>query len=239
MARARTTFLNQREAELIHQQSIQCLAEVGVRIRSQSVLKLLDEKGASVDYDAMIAAIPEQMVEQALEMAPKEFTLCGRDPRHDLKLPAHPYPHATTSGLAVFVTDHETEEYRRSTRKDVAEFARLGDSLEAVDFLWTSLTACDVPERAHGPHEVWTTLQNTSKHVQGVTVQSIDVVLGGSRGLRHDDGDRPPLEKRAVEIEDPAVDLHAQGGSGQALADLLRDGAASNARGKREFAAVW
>jgi trimethylamine--corrinoid protein Co-methyltransferase len=86
-------------------------------------------------------------------------------------MPAHPFPYATTSGLAVFVTDYETGEYRPSTRKDIADFSRLGDAL-SPDFLWTSITANDVPKLAHGPHELWQTLQNTRKHVQGVTVQS-------------------------------------------------------------------
>jgi trimethylamine--corrinoid protein Co-methyltransferase len=174
MAHAEMRFLNEREEDLIHEQSIRCLREIGVKIHSPSVLKLLDDRGASVDHADEIARIPERLIEEALETAPKEFTLCARDPKRDLKLPSHSFPHATTSGLAVFVTDPETGEYRRSTRKDVAEFARLGDALESVDFLWTSLTATDVPDLAHGPHEVWGTLQNTSKHVQGVTVQSAE-----------------------------------------------------------------
>jgi trimethylamine:corrinoid methyltransferase-like protein len=130
MARAEMTFLNRQEEDLIHEQSIQCLAEIGVGVRSQSVLKLLGEKGASVDYDTMIAAIPEQMVEEALEMAPKEFTLCARDPGHDLKLPSRPIPYATTSGLAICVTDYQTGEYRRSTR-------RTWPSSQSSEMLWT------------------------------------------------------------------------------------------------------
>jgi trimethylamine--corrinoid protein Co-methyltransferase len=226
MAHAEMRFLNQREEDLIHEQSIRCLREIGVKIHSRSVLELLDDRGAAVDHAARIARIPEKLIEEALETAPKEFTLCARDPKHDLKLPSHPYPYATTSGLAVFVTDHETEEYRRSTRKDVAEFARLGDSLESVDFLWTSLTATDVPELAHGPHEVWTTLQNTSKHVQGVTVQSAEdagvqielaaLAAGGREALRR----RPLLSI----ISCPIAPLSFEGGAIEAQVEFARAG---------------
>ena len=48
------------------------------------------------------------------------------------------------------------------------------------------------PQLAHGPHEVWATMQNTTKHVQGVTVQSAEdarvqielaaLIAGGKRG---------------------------------------------------------
>jgi trimethylamine--corrinoid protein Co-methyltransferase len=226
MAHAEMHFLNQREEDLIHEQSIRCLREIGVKIQSRSVLELLDDRGAAVDHAEKIARIPEKLVEEALETAPKEFTLCARDPKHDLKLPSHSYPYATTSGLAVFVTDHETEEYRRSTRKDVAEFARLGDSLESVDFLWTSLTASDVPDLAHGPHEVWGTLQNTSKHVQGVTVQSAEdagvqielaaLVAGGREALRR----RPLLSI----ISCPIAPLSFEGGAIEAQVEFARAG---------------
>jgi trimethylamine--corrinoid protein Co-methyltransferase len=194
MARAEMSFLNQREEELIHQQSIVTLETIGVKVHSRPVLQLLEEKGARVDYDTMIARLPEAMVEQALETAPSEFALCARNPERDLALPAHPYPHATTSGLATNVIDWRTGEYRASMREDAGEFAKLGDALDAVDFLWTSLTAGDVPSGAHGPHELWVTMQNTSKHVQGVTVQSAEdanvqielaaLVAGGRDALR-------------------------------------------------------
>jgi trimethylamine--corrinoid protein Co-methyltransferase len=226
MARAEMTFLNRQEEDLIHEQSIQCLAEIGVGVRSQSVLKLLGEKGASVDYDTMIAAIPEQMVEEALEMAPKEFTLCARDPGHDLKLPSRPIPYATTSGLAICVTDYQTGEYRRSTRKDLAEFSKLGDALDSLDFLWASMTPDDVPELTHGPHEVWTTMQNTSKHVQGVTVQSAEdarvqielaaLIAGGKEALRS----RPLMSV----ISCPVAPLSFEGGAIEAQVEFAKAG---------------
>ncbi|HEY5659073.1 MAG TPA: trimethylamine methyltransferase family protein, partial [Myxococcota bacterium] len=172
MARAELTFLSEREQDRIHEQSLRWLREIGVTIHSRSVLELVGERGAAIDRDTMIAKIPEKLVEETLEVAPKAFALCARDPRNDLKLPSGSVPYATTSGLAVFFTDFETGEYRSSTRSDIADFSRLGDAIGALDFLWTSMTATDVPELAHGPHEVWTTMQNTTKHVQGVTVQS-------------------------------------------------------------------
>ncbi|MEN8244025.1 MAG: trimethylamine methyltransferase family protein [Thermodesulfobacteriota bacterium] len=171
MANAKMTFLSSSEIEMIHGQSLKALKEIGIKVHSVPVLKLLEAKGAEVDMGTYVARLPEKMVADALSSAPKTFKLCARDPQHDLVMPAHPYPYATTSGLAVFVTDYETGEYRPSTRRDIAAFAKLGDAL-TPDFLWTALTANDVPKMAHGPHEIWETLKNSQKHVQGVTVQS-------------------------------------------------------------------
>jgi trimethylamine--corrinoid protein Co-methyltransferase len=226
MARAKISFLSEAEEDLIHRMSIEVLAEVGVKVHSSSVLALLDDHGAAVDHAASIAKIPERMVEEALETAPKEFTLCARDPARDLKLPSHSIPYATTSGLAVFVTDRRTGEYRPSTRKDIAEFSKLGDALEPADFLWTSMTANDVPDLVHGPHEVWVTMQNTSKHVQGVTVQSAEdaavqielaaLVAGGREALL----ERPLMSV----ISCPIAPLSFEGGAIEAQVEFARAG---------------
>jgi trimethylamine--corrinoid protein Co-methyltransferase len=225
MANARMTFLNQNEMVLIHAQSIKALKEIGIKVHSESVLKLLKEKGADVDFDNMVAKISESMVDEALEVAPRSFTLCARDPEHDLTLPAHPYPYATTSGLAVFVTDHETGEYRSSTRRDIAQFSRLADAL-SPDFLWTAMTANDVPVFAHGPHEIWETMKNTVKHVQGVTVQSAAdakiqielaaLIAGGKDALK----ERPLMSV----ISCPLAPLSFEKGAIEAQVELAKAG---------------
>lgn len=194
MAKAKTVFLNQEEIDLIHAQSIKSLQEIGIKVHSKPVLEMLEKNGASVDYNALVVKIPEKMVNQALESVQKEFSLCARDPKHDLKVPTKTYPWMTTSGLAIFVKDYKTGEYRDSTRKDIAAFTRLGDAVDSADFLWTALTATDVTPLAHGPHELWVTMQNTTKHVQGVTAQSAEdakvqielaaLIAGGKEELR-------------------------------------------------------
>ncbi|MCG6909326.1 MAG: trimethylamine methyltransferase family protein [Deltaproteobacteria bacterium] len=225
MANAKMTFLSQSEIALIHTQSLRALEEIGIKVHSIPTLKLLAAKGAHVDFDTGVAKLSETVVTDALNMAPKTFKLCARDSKHDLTLPAHPYPYATTSGLAVFVTDYKTGEYRHSTCRDIAEFSRLSDAL-SPDFLWTALTANDVPKRAHGPHELWQTMQNTLKHVQGVTVQSARdaqvqielaaLVAGGREALKT----RPLMSV----ISCPLAPLSFEAGAIEAQVEFARAG---------------
>jgi len=172
MARAKMITMDQKEEDLIHEMSIKCLNEIGVCIHSEEVLKMLEEKGAVVNYDSMIAKMPETMVNKALQSAPSQFTLYGRDSKHDIALPVDGPPKCSTSGLAVFISDLETGEERKVTKDDLSKFIRLSDALEGVGYVWTSLTLSDVPNMAHGAHEVWVTLQNTTKHVTSVSAQS-------------------------------------------------------------------
>ncbi|MDH4122852.1 MAG: trimethylamine methyltransferase family protein [Thermoplasmata archaeon] len=173
MAVARMKFLDKREEDLVHSYSIRCLNEMGVLVRSPSVLKMLGDAGASIDEKTMVAKIPESMVNEAISKAPKNFTLYSRDGKHDLSLPTESYPYISTTGLAVYIRDIDTGKNRDSTRKDIADMVKVGDALDQIDYLWTTLTATDVPPHAHGLHELWTAFQNTTKHVQGVSVGSM------------------------------------------------------------------
>jgi trimethylamine--corrinoid protein Co-methyltransferase len=194
MARARMNFLNRDEKELIHAQSLRCLDELGVLVRSKSVLKLLEGSGARVDPDKQLARISEDMVADAVTKAPKEVTLSARDPKHDMKIPVQGIPYAANSGLATYMTDLHSGERRNASRADLADFARLVDALDSVDFFWTAVVPMDVPDRSHATHQLWTSLQNVTKHVQQVEVMDAEdaktqialasLVAGGKEELR-------------------------------------------------------
>jgi len=226
MARIKTEFLNQQEIDLIHDQSILCLWEIGIKVHSTPVLEILEENGANVDFDEMIARIPETVVNRALESVKKEFSLCARNPNRDLKIPTESTPWMTTSGLAVFVNDYETGKYRDSTRKDIAAFTRLGDAVDSLDYLWTALTAKDVTPLAHGPHELWVTLQNTTKHVQGVTAQSAEDARVQIELAALIAGGREELRKRPLfsVIACPIAPLTYEEGSIEAQVELAKAG---------------
>jgi trimethylamine--corrinoid protein Co-methyltransferase len=132
----------------------------------------------------------------------------------------------TTSGLALFVKDHETGEYRDSTKKDIAAFTRLGDAIDSLDFMWTAMTATNVSPFAHGPHELWTTMQNTTKHVQGVTAQSAEDAKVQIELAALVAGGKEELKKRPVfsVIICPIAPLTYEEGSIEAQVELSKAG---------------
>jgi trimethylamine--corrinoid protein Co-methyltransferase len=174
MAVARLKFLDNGEEELIHHHSLKSLNEIGVSVHSTPVLQMLGGAGAKIDEKTHIAKIPESLVNEALRKAPKSFKLFSRDGKHDLDLPSKTWPYASTTGLAVYIRDIHTGKNRPSTKKDIADIIKVGDALPQMDYLWTTLTATEVPSQAHGLHELWTAFQNTTKHVQGVSVGSAE-----------------------------------------------------------------
>ncbi len=190
----RTRFLEKDDEELIHEKSLESLAELGVLIHSPSVLAMLGNAGADVDAKKRLARIPEDLVLESLKKAPKRIRYCARDPKRDFEIPSEDFPFTATNGLAIHIADLETGKDHSSTREDLAAFSRVADALDPVDYLWTSLTATEVPEASHGLHELWVTLQNTTKHVESITVVSAEdaraqialaaLVAGGADELR-------------------------------------------------------
>jgi len=222
----RTKFLDPDEEELIHEQTLTSLADIGVMILSPSVLAMLKDAGAEVDPTRNVAHIPEGLVREALQKAPKRIRYCAREPRHEFEIPAPSHPYTATNGLAVHIPDLETGEDHSSTRTDLASFTRLADALDPVDYLWTSLTTTEVPEVSHGLHELWITMQNTSKHVESITVVSAEdarmqialasLVAGGADALRK----RPIISVVAC----PVAPLSFSRGPVQAQVEFARAG---------------
>jgi trimethylamine--corrinoid protein Co-methyltransferase len=193
VAVARLRFLSSDEEELVHEKSLEVLSEIGVLVRSESVLSLLEDSGANVDKENRIARIPEGVVGDALKSAPTNFKMCARDRTNDIEVPTTGAPYLTTDGLTLYMIDIETSEKRNATRVDFAEFARLADALDAVDFFWPIVTISDVPLKSHNLYELWTAFQNCSLHVQGDCTDAISarrmielasLVVGGQEELR-------------------------------------------------------
>ena len=186
---------------------------------------MLEDSGAVVDRNRAIARIPEAMVAEALAKAPKRFTLCARDPSHDLEIPGDGWPRVSTDGLSVYMTDLETGETRSATREDLSTFGRLADALEAVSFVWPQVTATDVPAATHAVHETWVTLQSCTKHVQGDAVSADDaraqvklasLVAGGDEELHK----RPIISATAC----PIAPLSFERGAVEAQVEYARAG---------------
>lgn len=226
MAYTRMKFLSKDEEDLIHAHSLRCLEELGVLIRSKRVLEMLEGDGARVDHDKKIAKIPEDLVKNAVRKAPGEFALCARDPKRDMKVPVAGVPYAATTGLASYMTDIDTDERRDAARADVADFARLADALEPVDFFWTPVVPMDVSDMSHATHLLWTSLLNTTKHVQQVEVMNARDAYAQVELAALLAGGREELRKRPLfsVVSSPISPLSFEKGSAEAQVEFSRAG---------------
>jgi trimethylamine---corrinoid protein Co-methyltransferase len=164
--------LSTTEKDAVHQSVLHVLESVGVGINSDAVLDMLAGTGARVDAKRRIVKLPPQLVEECLAKAPEHVRLASRDAAHDLVVgPGLPLA-CTTDGEASMVLDDATGEVREASRDDLVAFYRLSDAAPELDFIWTSLMACDLDPLTAGLENDLVALESTSKHVQSVVAHS-------------------------------------------------------------------
>ena len=145
MTRPKLTFLDPQVIEQVIEEGIAALSSPGVRIHNHQALALLAEAGASVDFTAQVASLPESLVRQALASAPSEFFL--------FDLEGHPVVHYggddvhfDPGSAAVTILDVQTGRQRLPATADFVRFVKLVEALAQFDAQSTAFVCRDVPE---------------------------------------------------------------------------------------------
>jgi trimethylamine--corrinoid protein Co-methyltransferase len=182
--------LSDEDVRRIHEASLAILARTGVQVDAPDVLLLFKEAGADVQDNRV--RLSQVQIEAAVSQAPSSVLLAGRDPENDLILEGARV-HIGTGGAALQVLDLETGKIRKAVIRDVADMARIVDTLDNIHFYLIPIYPTDVPEETVEINKYYASLANTTKHVQAgaYTIEGIhDVIemseriVGGSDALR-------------------------------------------------------
>ena len=158
--------LSEDEKAGVHERSLKILAETGVRVNTEKGRQYLKAAGADVDENTKIVRFPRSLVEQSLELAPKDFTLGARRPGWDLPMNTGNCS-LIADGEGITTIDRETGEYRPSTFADWLESTRLIDALDEIGVYWAMAERTDETESISDTVKCWRHLfSNFSKHVQ-------------------------------------------------------------------------
>ncbi len=185
-------ILSEDEQEAIHRRSIQILEQVGIRFHARTALQILEKHGGRVDWDQLIARIPAELVEQALQTTPKSFLLKARNPAYDFPLPS-PAARYCIDGTAAFCQDFHTGERRYGTLQDIQDSLRVFQQLDMGVMAWAPTCASDTPSHSRALHEFFAMMKYSSKHgehelhtVEQVPylVEGLEAVLGSEDGIR-------------------------------------------------------
>ncbi len=156
--------LTDEAIERIHEASLSVLEDVGVEVMPSECRDIFEKAGAKIDEANNRVFIPREMVEEALDEAPSEVLMCGRDPKHDLKLGGQKV-YMGTGGAAVKVLDLDHQHIRESTLADVAQIGRLTDALDNIHFYLRACVARDLPNELLDINTYYASITNTTKHV--------------------------------------------------------------------------
>lgn len=189
------TLFSDHDLEMIHDATLEVLEYAGLYVQSQDAMEIYEGGGCIVDKENNIVKIPAHMVEDAIRTAPKKVFLAGRDPKHDIILESGRV-NFCPFGEGIMVIDPYTGEYRKSTKRDKGNVAKLVDALDQYDMLENTVAPRDVPPEVQSLHSYEVTVSNTTKHVPQpchdkrsaqILIEMAAAVAGGKEKLK----DRP------------------------------------------------
>jgi trimethylamine--corrinoid protein Co-methyltransferase len=211
--------LSQAQVAQIHRASIQILSDPGLTCFNRAAADLFDGSGAKVesiagsDHPTWRVRIPEKVVVDALESAPKTVTLGARNPDNALVMHGDEPRVFFISGSETNIwldvefptyvkkadpsVEIEVPEFRprRGTVADLCQSAHVCEHLETLDgYIRTvNIQDRDITEDNKDVNKYFASLNNTTKHVMaGLTslkqldnvVHMAELIVGGSEQLR-------------------------------------------------------
>ncbi len=164
--------LSDDERAQVHERTLKILANTGVHIHTAKGRRFLEAAGAQVDEAREVVRFPRSLVEEALRLAPREFSLGARRPGWDL-----PVNRGNCSligdGEAVMVLDRKSGEHRPTTFEDWREATLLTDALDEIGAYWAMAVPGESDESISGAVNYWRHLfGNFSKHVQDASMKA-------------------------------------------------------------------
>ncbi|HEY2274818.1 MAG TPA: trimethylamine methyltransferase family protein [Steroidobacteraceae bacterium] len=143
------------------------LAEIGVEVRGARLRELLLGQGlrlARTADDAERMLFPPEVVERAIESAPKSIALFDRDGAPYAELGGDRV-HFVPGSSGLYVLDHRSGETRLSNTRDFIEYVRVADGLKNLGYLATAFSTNDIEPQVSDAWRLYLVLTNSLKPV--------------------------------------------------------------------------
>ena len=187
----RLKVLDRDQVLAIHQAALEILQKTGIKMEHKGVLEMLVNAGCTVSNNDWVR-IPSSLVDKALNSAPGQFALYDQRGNETMPLVNGNYFYGTGSDTT-FTIDLETGKRNRSALKDVANFARLVDGLENMDFAMSMSNPADAPIENIYVYAFAEMVKNTNKPIVFIADSDRDIakiyriaclIAGGEKELQ-------------------------------------------------------
>jgi len=142
--------------------SLECIQRIGVLIHNAEARDLLEAAGSRVDGKQVY--IPAHIIQEAIHITPRTFTLWGREKGKEIRI-APDRVHFGTGPTCSYFYDPGTQERRRAQIGDAASTAKVCDYLENIDYLMSLSLFDDVTPNLSPVYEFSEMIANTSKPI--------------------------------------------------------------------------
>ena len=162
----RYRVLSDEKLHRLHEASVEILETIGVQVHSQEIKEMMDDAGCKVDGD--VVKVPQLLLENSIDSAPKRFTVYNRDGEEALYF-GTPEVYTSTGYTFLEFFDVDTGERRDYTLDDIRLVSQVTDALPNVDMTGQPGVCRPTEENPLGvinQLEMEAMLTNTSKPLQ-------------------------------------------------------------------------
>ena len=172
-------------------EAFQLLVDPGLRVHNDEALHLLADAGATVDRERQIAHIPEALARQALEQAPREFSLYNLDGQPAVHYGGD-HVQFDPGSAAISILDPNTQQQRPPLTADLIRLVQLVETLPQIDAQSTALVCADVAEEIGDLYRLYLALHFMRKPIVTgafrkdtwwTMKEMLTVVAGGEQAL--------------------------------------------------------
>jgi len=186
-------ILSDKDIEKIHHSALNILWGTGVEVREDQAFEILKKAGCPTNGKTV--RIPNRLIKEAIQSAPKTFTLYGRDPNFEVRLEDRLVYYEPMIGR-LNILDLETGLRRRTTLDDVAKLIQVADALEHYTLLHSGAIMPHIEGVSDEVAHVcgyFTSVKNSSKVIKGVVrgkekskdcIRMAAVIAGGEEALK-------------------------------------------------------
>jgi trimethylamine--corrinoid protein Co-methyltransferase len=185
--------LNNDELTQVHERSLRILVHIGARVESAKARKILSDAGAHVEEKRRIVRFPQTLVEEALRLAPRDFTLGGRRPGWYWPM-NHGDCTLLADGEAKWVVNAATGQRQLGTKDDWLKATQLIDVLDEIGLYWRMVGSPSQQESTREKVAYWRNVfTHFTKHVQDSTetieqsywlLEVLQTIFGGREAVR-------------------------------------------------------
>ena len=187
----RYELFQREEMQHMHDASVEILENTGMVVCDDTCLRVLGDAGAVVDPRSGLVKIPQHLVEEGIEKAPKGGRIhYGRKSARDFMTGNGLFFRGGT--LGPYVLDVNTGAHRPATKRDLEHLVRVFDAMGEIQCVMFPCSPCDIPAESLSQQIAEVTLENTTKPVGVVAfgresardvIRMAAVVAGGMNEL--------------------------------------------------------
>lgn len=187
----RLNSLTSDQLSMLHEASLEIMADTGMRFFDQEALELFIKGGAKVT-DGNLVHIPSNLVEWAIQTTPKNITIYDQTGRRFMNLGKHrSYFGPGSDCMSIY--DLDTGEHRKAVLSDVINGVRLVDALPNYNFVMSMFLPSDIPEETYERHQMAILLQESTKPIVFVGIEAnstvfavkmAEMIAGGAKQLQ-------------------------------------------------------